>query len=380
MILSPSSILSKALTSQNIIFSRQAGQFPFALGQNVEAIVVRNVMPEKVLLQINDALMEAHTEIPLQKGERLLLSVESLRPGLVLKIAARDVDSMQELKKALKEFRVNPQSLKEWVSAGKDILGNNNLAELVNYISRKDLRALIKTINKMIIDKEAIANPLFLSDYIKSLGLDLEMKLRKTLRDHSFLSDANITSNSRTTLFRIQTSLAQLIFSSPNDELKSKLENILRFIETGAKVMEQLQIVNAMTLAKDQLLMLQLPLQCQGEIRMQDIFIETDASPHKEEALKKFRVVLFLDMDALGQTVCDISMENHRLNAVVKTPDAATEQFLNTIFSELKERLTAAGYQCKYLVCIHDKDVDSWKRHYLKKLNIYSTSSVDLSV
>lgn len=380
IISSPFAPQSTAAALQTLQSARTASDLPLAVGESIEAVVLGHDGKQTAVLKIKNAAVTADSEAPLLKGERLTLRVEQLEPSLVLKITSRESADTQKINEFLKMYRSNPDALRDWILTAKDILGGAPLKTLAGSMGNLDLQALLTAFNKIIITRDGLANPLFLKDYIESLGLALEKTLRKALTDPAVLKNEKLTDNLKTLLMKTEAAIRQLPSPTSEQEPSRQIQSLLRFVETGSRVIEQMQIVNSLTLDQDRLLVFQLPLQCHEGIRMQDIFIEKDSPQDTADEGGKYRIVLFLDMDALGEMVCDATMKNKQLSAVIKTENRKVCDFLAPLLAELRDRLSASGYDCGALTCVTERRIAAWKRGFLGSHHLFSHNTINISI
>ena len=289
---------------------------------------------------------------------------------------------VQKVNEFLRMYRSNPNALKDLITTAKDLFSGDNLKKLVDYIAKNDLQAILKVLDKIIITKDSMTNPFFLKDYIESLGLTHEKTLRQALSDPSVLKDDKFTNNFKQLLLKISSALQNpQISSQVNDtETAQKIKPFLNFVDLAGKVIEHLQIVNCAAMEHDHLFVLQIPFQYPDGIQMQDIFIETDSDKNAPNAEKQYRIVLFLEMDALGEIACDVSIKNKQLSCTMKFEDQNTCNFLSLLLAELRDKLSAVGYDCKTLQCIVDRQITSWKRDFLMNHTLFSQSTINISI
>jgi hypothetical protein len=362
--------------------SKPATNLPLAVGEQVEALVLGQDRQQKVLLQMKNTVITADSRLPLKQGEKLTLCVDQLHPSIVLKVTAREMSETQKVNEFLRMYRSNPDALKDWITTAKDFLSGDNLKDITTYIGKKDLQALQKGLDKIIMTKDSLTNPLFVKKFVASLGLTLEKTLRKALSDPSALKNDIFTDNLKLLLLKTESMLQGLPLSHAEDETGTSqlIKSLLNFTELGEKIIEHYQIINCLAQEQDNLFVLQIPFQHPDGIRTQDIFIEVDHQKSTSDPDRQYRVVLFLDMDALGKVVCDISIKNKHLNCTLTSKDQDTCDFLSDLLKELQDKLSASGYDCGSLKCIVDRLIASRKQEFLNKHKVFSQNTINLSI
>jgi hypothetical protein len=376
------------LTQQNIFVqesvktSNSPPHLLLATGEFLEAFVLGYDHNHKVLLQIKNSTLTADCHSPLQKGEKLTLNVAQLHPSIILKIIGHETSDPQKVNEFLKMFRSNPEALKDLITKTKDLFTGKNSVELSNYIDKKDLQLMIKLLDKIIIDKRSVTNSLLIKDYIEALGLTFEKNLRKALSDPTILSNEKKFHNLKEILLKISSSLQnQQTFPDLNGvETKEKIAQVLNLSEMAGKLIEQIQIFNSIALEQDNIFMLQIPFQYPDGIRMQDIFIEADSKRTASSADKKYRVVLFLSMDILGEVAVDASIRNRNLNCTIKCENQEVCNFISSLLPDLQEKLSSISYNVASLKCICECHIPSLKRDFLSEHNFFSQSTINLSI
>ncbi|MBN1380256.1 MAG: hypothetical protein JXA41_01125 [Deltaproteobacteria bacterium] len=379
-----SSHLSKTIASNQASLkpSYLSANLKLSVGENIEAVVLGYDRQYKVLLRIKNGILKAHSQLELHKDDRLKLFVDQLRPSLILKITSHETSGTTKVNESLRMYRSNPDALKNLILTSSDLLRGDNLKILTPLIGEKDLQALTNVLNKLIITKDNLTDPFFLKHYVESLGLTLEKTLRKALSDPTVLKDDRLTDNLKRLLLKIELTLRDMpiIHNGAETGAEQKLKPFLQFMESGGKVIEHLQIVNCTAMEQDQLFVLQIPFQYPDGIRMQDIFIEKDGYGNSQDGEEQYRIVLFLDMDALGEIACDVRIRQKELSCLIKSNDPFICNFISSLLAELREHLSAAGYECRSLKCFCDRQMASWKQDIIHKYNLFSGNTVNLSI
>jgi len=351
-------------------------------GETLRALVTGCTPDQKACLQIKGSTVIAESPFPLQPGDKLTVRVEQLLPSLVLRVLDPiDEDSIKTIN-FVKLFRSNPNALKDLFISLKDLLSNENIDGLSKLITNKDLQTLPKVLEQVIVSRSSFNDPLYLKESLTALGLTLESDLKKILADPSFRAEGDNPPNLKTILLNLA---SELQYVGTNDDLikmgwQQKLEGLANFVDHALQVIESLQIVNVLAQDQDQLFAFQIPFQCSDGIRMQDLFIETEKEKNGQGKESRYRVVLFVDMDALGELAIEASFRGGTLQCTIKCSTPGTADFMERCLAELQEKLSGLGYVAPQVQCILERDLPSWKQDFLLDHQIYSQNTINLCV
>ena len=283
--------------------------------------------------------------------------------------------------KAFKFYRSNPVALKEMIASVKDFLINDNIKDFSKYFSKEDTQNLIKVLDKIIISKKNMTNPLFLRDSFLALGLASERRLMKSLSDPEILNDEKNNPTLKGILLKLSSKLTPIHLA--NDYTKGDSQKMMQFsdfADHAATVIESLQIVNILTQERDGFFVLQIPFQFQDGIRMQDLYIESDRNRKEDESKKECRLVLFLDMDTLGELAVDAGIQDRVIRCTFRCSDPHVLVFMQTLLPELRKALSGIDYAIGSLRCVLDRNIESWKNDFLRKCSLFSESVIDVCV
>lgn len=361
--------------------SKAASLLPFVPGENLNALVVGHPSPHTVRLQIKNTTMTADSQIPLQVGEKLTVRVDQIVPSIVLKVINRTEDETLISSGFIKYFRSNPQALKELFDLAKDFFGGEKLTELSGHISSKDTLTIANLMDKIIISKANVTNPLFLKESVAALGLTFERGLMQNLLAPLLPTEEKSDPTMKEVLLKMSSDLksTELTGDLAKTGVQQKIEQLSGFVDQALRVIESLQIVNVLAREQDQLFAFQIPFQFPGGIRMQDIFIETEARGNEQNKGKRYRVVLFVDMDALGELAVDAGVNEGKLRCTIKCQNREVRDFITALLPELQEKLASVGYAESALQCNLERELPSWKQDFLANYRLFSQSAIDLT-
>jgi len=351
------------------------------VGENMNVLVLSSSLERKALLQIKNSTLLAYSPFPLQSGETLTVRVDQLHPMIVLRMIPREDAEISKINEFLKLYRSNPNALKEMITSVKDFLSHDNLKVLVKYLSREDIQNMVKVLEKIIISKNNMTNPLFLKDSIVALGLAGERRLMKSLSDAEILRNEKNNPTLKGILLKLSSELTPIpVTSEYNESDTQKIRQFSHFADHAATVIESLQIVNILAQERDGLFVLHFPFQFPEGIRIQDLFIESDRSRREDDTGKQCRIVLFLNMDILGEIAVDAGIQDRVIRCTLKCSDQHVFDFIQTLLPELHKALSGIDYTISSVQCVLDINIQSWKNDFLSNHHLYSQSVIDVCV
>lgn len=352
-----------------------------AVGENLNVLVLASSLERKALLQIKNSTLQAYSPFPLQKGEILTVRVDQIDPMIVLHMMPHEGAEILKANECLKLYRSNPGALKEMISTVKYFLNHENLKELEKYLPKQDIQDMIRVLEKIIISKKNIANPLFLKDSMVALGLAGERRLMKSLSDQKILNDEKNNPTLKRILLKLSSELIPIQVASEHAKCDmEKIRQFTQFADHAATVIETIQIVNILAKERDGLYMLQFPFQFPEGIRTQDLFIESDRSGRENELGKQSRIVLFLDMDTIGELAVDVGIQDRSIRCTLKCSDQRVYDFMQVLLPELHKSLSGNGYTIVSLQCALDRNIQSWKSDFLRNHSLFSQSVIDVCI
>jgi hypothetical protein len=353
---------------------------PLALGETLNVLVLGDSRNHKTLLQVKNSTLLAESPSPLHSGETLTVQVDQLHPTLVLRTISADPE-ISRTNEFLKFYRSNPGALKEMIASLKALFSDGTSNPITHFASQREMQSLHGILNRLIISEESIADPLLLKNYITTLGLTGERRLMKALSDPAILKEGK----NGATLKEILLKLAAERPDAPTalgdkDPDGLRIRQFFDLADHAATVIESLQIVNVLAQEQDGLFTLQIPVQFPDGIRMQEIFIETDRDRGEPAAGKQCRIVLFLDMDSLGELVVDTGLSNGALCCTLKCTDQQVFDFMQPLLPALGHALAETGYTVGTIQCVLDRNLGSWKQDFLQDHSLFTRNSIDVNI
>jgi hypothetical protein len=378
--ISPEALQSVVRTPDVASTTHTASPKAFILGEVLDVLVTGHQPGQRVQLQIGDSSVIADTPVPLQLGDKLTVRVGQLHPALVLRIVGQPDEETVKLNDFVKLYRSNPDALKDVLTGFREFLSGNRLDALSGHLNPKDLLGLSKIMEKLIISKAKAENPQYLKDCVSALGLTVERDLLKALSDPTLLVAGKGDPTLKEILLRLASELQ--VFDANGHSSRTgtlpQADGFSRLVDQALRVIESLQIVNVLAQEQDQLFAFQVPFQCADGIRMQDVFIETDQSGSGSAKGRRYKVVLFVDMDALGEMAIEAGVQEGKLQCTIKCHTQETTAFVADYLPELQDKLADLGYVAPQIRCTLAGDLCSWKQDFLSEHRLYSQNTINI--
>jgi hypothetical protein len=355
---------------------------PLVLGEKLNVLVLGDSHNRKTLLQIKDSTLLAESPLPLQSGETLTVHVDQLHPILVLRMISAEPE-ISRTNEFLKFYRANPGALKEMITSLKALLNDGTSNLISRFTSKSEMQNLHRILHQIIISEDNIAEPLFLKDYITALGLTDERRLMKALSDPAILKEMKGSATLKEVLLKLSAEEAEFqTVLAGNEPDNCRIRQFFDLADHAATVIESLQIVNVLAQEQDGLFTLQLPVQFPDGIRMQEIFIESDRGNGNGEhaAEKQCRIVLFLDMDSLGELAVDAGLREGTLCCTLRCPDQKVLDFMQPLLPALGHAISGIGYTVGAIQCVLERNIGSWKQDFLQAHSLFTRNSIDVSI
>ncbi|MFA5183093.1 MAG: flagellar hook-length control protein FliK [Syntrophales bacterium] len=342
-----------------------------SLGDTVEAAVVKSLPDNQYLLNIKNASVLADSQVQLTAGEKITVQVERLTPGILLRMTSTAQGEADVINKYLLLHRSNPAALGELFSKIGEIIINaktlppslTKIDSNLEKISQISEKILISGINRSYVNN--------LTGYAKSLGLNMEYDLVKTLVQGSNIAKGDDRTSVKGLFMDILNNLNAFMddVSNLNDALLNHLKQLRTFTEESISSLETHQIINVLSRESDGPFILQLPFAFPEGVRMQNIYIEREKEKREEEGGKSpsFRMTIFLDLDQMGEITLDTRFQGKKIDCVFHCQNDDISNFISAYLEELKEILEGAGYDVGGLQCLVEDNVRLMRHEYLAR-------------
>jgi hypothetical protein len=330
-------------------------------GELLEALVLRNSGDGNVTLQVKNTPIAAQTRVALSPGEKITVRVEQTLPDTILRIAGET--ELGKIGNLLRLHRSQAGAFAEWLTGAKSIIDPALIEVHAGRDAAKNALALLNLLEGVVLSMKTAENPLLVKDMMHWLGLLLERNLLKGQDKQDSLE----------TVKALLLKLAAAIRESGPAE---RMQSVLTFLERGVKTLESQQIAVLLGQELDRSLVLQAACQFPTGIRMQDIFIEEEAQG--PDGSKRFRALLLLSMDALGEIIAEASAGGGRLDCTLYAETSEARDFLTALAPELRNRLAAAGYQEPSVRCLLERNMAEAKSERFAEKKLFSLHAVDI--
>lgn len=347
------------------------GASALSVGDTVEATVLKALPGNQYLLNIKDSSLVADSQVPLTAGEKITLQVDKLTPAILLRVTSSTKAEADVINKYLLLHRSNPAALGEIFSKIGELLASSKslppslaiISTNLEKISQLSEKILISGINQSYVNN--------MTDYAKSLGLNMEHELVKYLVQGATISKGgNQTSVKRLFMDLLSTLNASLgDVGNLDDVLVKQLKQLRSFSEESILSLETQQILNVLSRESDGPYILQLPFSFPEGVRMQDIYIEREQGQEEEGEGKSasFRMTIFLDLDQMGEITMDARFQGKRIECIFHCENEEISHFVGIYLDELKEKLAGAGYDVGGLQCLVEANIHVMRNEYLSR-------------
>ncbi|HPX55137.1 MAG TPA: flagellar hook-length control protein FliK [Syntrophales bacterium] len=369
----PSRLLIRALRQK---FDSQG--FPdLHPGDRLDAQVTRKLGEGKILVLLKGTQVEADTKIPLQVGQKIQVQVESLEPQVLLRLVADDAAGERgKITGYLKAFRSDPQAFADLFEAAADLFKPDHLKTLSNGLLRSQARSLGQMIRTLIFSSETLENPLFIRDFVFRSGFLLERALDRHLKEGAPAETKAQpgADNLKSALIRFGAEVRQWLGSRPDipaEEFKT-LIRLAEYADRSVHSLETQQILNVLSRDQENRFMVQIPFAFSQNLAMQDIFIEFGGNPAEEnEKGSPFRIVFFLNFDALGEMMIDVVIRDQELAADLSCQNVDVMTLVSSSLEKLKENLDSLGFRVVRMACDVRDDIGPTRNDYVRNSSWY---------
>ena len=342
-----------------------------SVGDTVEATVIKALPDNQYLLNIKNSSMLADSQMPLTAGEKITVQVEKLTPAVLLRVISATQGEAAVINKYLLLHRSNPVALGDIFSKLGELLANSkSLPPSLTMISA-NLEKISQLSGKILVSGITQHHVNNLTDYAKSLGLNMEHDLVKYLVQGSKIPNGD----DRTSVKRLFMDILQNLnafmgdVSNIDDTLLNQLKQLRSFAEDSISALETHQILNVLSRESDGPYILQLPFAYPEGVRMQDIYIERGNEQGKDSEGKtaSFRMTIFLDLDQMGEITLDARFQDKKIDCVFHCQNEDISHFVGNYLNELKVKLEGAGYDVGGLQCLVEENIHIMKQEYLTR-------------
>lgn len=354
-----------------------------AAGQSMNVSVAEKNSPNQYLMASKNGLFRAESSMALNVGDKLQVRVQALEPQIVLHVLDPQKQVAEtKVNERLLQWRLNPDSLTQLLSKVDDFSAILRSGDVSSVVSRQKIDILIQLFSDIVFSGQTKTNPLFIKDFISQLGLLLEHDLGEmVLHQAKAGPPPALVENLKAALLTLSASLAdaQAIVSRQNTQLISRLMNLSEFVSEALKTIEAKQAVSIVYQRSESGLYLQVPLAMGEALRQAEIFITPDDK--NAPGAKKFSscsIVMFLDLDYLGEIQIDASLREGRIRCVIKCSSDEVRDLVSASAWRLKEALGGIGYGIEKIESLKVAELTRAKADYFERRLLGSMELLNL--
>lgn len=349
-------------------------------GETLTVSVIEKQSGNQYLLSMKENSIMAKSDIPLSAGEKLQVKVQSVQPQIILNVIdTQKQNTDAKVNEKLLQWRVNPDSLTHLMSKVEEFSANLKSVDLTQVMSQKKIDGLMTLLKSIVFSSQTKTNPLFVKEFVSKIGLLLENDLGKiALLSAKGGGAAVIAENLKASLLNLSAAITEVLKDSTkmDAQITAKLMNLSSFTSEVLKAIEVRQAVNIVYQQNESGLYLQIPLAMGEALRQADIFITPDDK--NTAGAKKYSscsVVIFLDLDYLGEIYIDASVREGRIRCLIKCESEEVKLLLASSADQLKEALGNIGYGVEQIECLKASELKLKKAEYIEQQLL---GSVDL--
>jgi hypothetical protein len=340
-----------------------------SVGETLPVLISEKLGSSRFMLTMKDRSFLADSDLPFTKGEKIMVKVEQMDPQIILRILNREGDSSLIINEYSRNYSANPEAMRDMFRMGKDILNQESLMGLLPEKAKESIRNILKIMDALVFSPMTLKNSLFVKDYISNLGLLLEYKLMKNIQEKGGTANLNPEEGLKGLLLKLSEELrTQRMDGNIGIEDLQKIVQLTKYAETSIKTIENQQMINISYREGSGNYVLQIPILYPDGIRTGELFIETEKDGDGNTAGKKYHLVMFLNMDALGDIMIDASLAGNVFGCLFKFDDPEAQQFFSTFLNDLKKSISILGYKCGFLNCMTSETINETREEYHREL------------
>lgn len=365
-------------------FHNKTSAVPAALsvGEILETRVIEKLSDRNILIALKGIKMPAESEVALNKGDAVRVRVESLHPQVILRIMGGAFTEESQVMDYLRWQRANPDALSQMVTEAFSLLNGENLGKILRYLPEEVLQRTSQMFKLLVLSQETRGGN-FVKDYLGNLGMLTESHLRKIMEGGQGVNKGDLTpQNLKSLLVRLSDAIQNLLMKREalDNEGVITLTKLSEFVDSSLKTIESQQIMNFILQEAESKYLFQIPILFPDSVRKGDIFIEYDRDKRNKEHEGHYRVIVFLNMDILGEMIIEAKLEGTILGCLIKCKDQETCDFVSSFLEELRRALVAAGCEISAMTCVAGGDLTGEKIEYYQDRIVYAREVVDIFV
>jgi len=326
-----------------LIFSQNSGELVsfLAEGEEVEAKIIHQLKPDKVLVSIKNLRLTAEAKAPFREGEVIKVKVESLKPRIILKI----VPIKESVEKAYLKLISEGLSSKNLPDFINDLKFSNNNGFIFNKLSEIDnLEKLIKNI-------------LFIFDFTKT-GFTAE-KIKNLLKNFSSSYEREILNSAESGIekiksFNIKTDNLKLLLlrliellnhAGKNNEVTHKdyINDFSKKIKLFARYLDINQLLQQQS--ENQPIRIDIPVLFDNEESILKFFLDYKNQDNENHNNPEIVINILTELSLLGKIKILILLKKDKIYSSISLIDENIANFLQENISLLEENLSSIGFK-----------------------------------
>ncbi len=305
----------------------------------------------KTTILLKGMTVTVDSEVPLLKGERVTVRVARLHPGVILRIIQGGIIEKAGLLDYLRLFRSNPEALSDLLVEGNRQFSPDTLGELAAHIGIDDAKRLYHMVRSLLFSGESLKNPLFLREYLHTLGYLMEHARGETLKGKTGRgqSPTDSSPNLKGILMKVADRLQPLLRTGDFPAA----EKLAGFVRSSLQAIHSHQVINYLFQEHEDKYLFQIPLLFPENNGRAEIFVKFGDRDSPGDTRGGGKKILFLlNMDALGEIIAEAGISGNKINCVLKCADGDIGDFIKPFLQELGGGLAALGYEVESLQCV----------------------------
>lgn len=351
-----------------------------AIGEILETGIIEKFGERNVLITLKGLNIPAETDMILNVGDKIRVQVERLHPQMILRIIETGSREESTVTDYLKLHRANPNAISTMMTEAIKHFSQENMDKLFCRLSGDDSHKIVNILKSLFLSSKTLDNN-FLKNYLSNLGLLTESQLRKVLEGESGSIKGNFQPQNLKSLFiQLSENICNAFMGKETyspEELKL-LQSLVEYVDSSIKTIESQQVINVVLQESESKYLFQIPLLFPDCVRRGDIFIEYDRNAGRGEQNGKYRVIIFLSMDILGDMIIDARLTEGKINCCIKCSAREVCDFISPYIEELREKLKAIGCELDAVDCVVRGDLIEEKNDYYQELALYSREVINL--
>ncbi|GEM_PF-1798315 len=367
--------------------TRPAGLPLLSVGERVEALVLEVREKGLLLLDIGGNTVLAESKQPLGEGARFTARVVRNSPQIVLQVLAGDAPAGQEsIPESLGMFRSRPgllgdmfRQLSTLVESLADTLPGDLPPQLA--AARSSLQGLLSALVFPGSGKPSSSTGAGEAPAGLPAPADGEGNPAVRLPDGENAPEKAAPATLRESLVRLaeaaEREMAAMDAGAPG---RKSLEQAASTARSALETLDVHRDVNILSRREGGPFVLQVPAAFPGGIRVQDLFLYPEGGQEGggEDGKEAFRMVLCLNMEALGDILVDARLAGGRMSGTLRCGTEEVREYLQSGLDELRERLAASGFPDAGIVCLADHDIARTILDRKQSLPIFQRDAVNL--